>query len=353
LEDAVISPVRTDFMPIKEFKRRALEAVRRGDQPYPVKVMQLEVSFDRAFDRFAYNVAFALRHEIVYRSDGGQFARGFVRASGDLEELHRLYRHGGVASGSSVGLTASFYRRRHPDPKMRWAMSVRFIPRTVTVDPDEEEIIKARPNVMADLANKVLDAAEMITDSSAWNPPNRWGHSRVLRIKDWLRIAREVGYPAFLKLWYYNREPAWWYVRWETTTAERQRMTAATGGKLPFDGNAGVQHGEWRLYPFRAMMNRCRGHDIMDDCANMVAEEMRMAESHIFDSIADINREIIRANSFSNTTVADPTTLRHPISSWLSNDADALGPEASAFAKSFSDLLKNNHSLYSSYIRYP
>jgi hypothetical protein len=344
-------PVRTDFMSIEEFKRRALEAIRRGDQHDPAKVMQLDVPFDAAFDAFAHNVAHALRHEIVYRSDGGRFARGFVRASGDLEKLHRLYRQAGVASGSSIGLTAAFYRRRHPDPKMRWAISVQFIPRTTKVDVDGE-ITNARPEVMAELAYKVLDAAGMILDSSAWNPPNGWGHDRVLRMKDWLHIARELGYPAFLNLWYYNREPAWWYVRWNTTAPERQHMTAATGGKLPFDGNAGAQHGEWRLYPFRAMMSRCRGRDRMDDCANMVAEEMRRAEENIFESIADLNREINRANSVNLGTVGDPHSLLHPFSSSAGTSADALGPEASVFVKSFKDLLKDPHFLYSPYLRY-
>src|SRR5215471_16929749 len=47
-----------------------------------------KVNYNSDFNEFAASVAFALRTMIVYRTDGGRFARGLVRASGDLQNIH-------------------------------------------------------------------------------------------------------------------------------------------------------------------------------------------------------------------------------------------------------------------------
>ena len=158
-----MADVRTDYMPLEEFKHRAIQAIRRGDQPLPKKVIPIEVAFS-SFDKFVHDVAYALRHEVVYRSDGGHFARGFVQASGDLAGIHEVLRKSETRPGAQIRLTALFFRRSHADPTMRWAMSVRFLPRTITIDPDEDTIIHARSDVMSDLekglAQKVLELGD-------------------------------------------------------------------------------------------------------------------------------------------------------------------------------------------------
>lgn len=345
--------VRTDYMPLDEFRHRAIQAIRRGDQSLPAKVIDIKVRFTESFDAFVHDVAYALRHEVVYRSDGGHFARGFVRASGDLAEVHALLRKNEARPGEEVRLTALFFRRNHLDPTKRWAMSVRFLPRTITVDPDEEGIISARPEVMADLekslAQKMLDGVSAAVDSSAWNPPNHWGSDRVKRIRDWIHLAYRVGYPAYLNLWYYDRRAAWWYCRWNTTDSERARMSAGTGGKLPFDGSTGGVSGPWRHYPFKDAIAACRGAD-PDDCVAKAGDIMRNAESDIFDTISDLNQEVQRLAPVTN--LSDPKTMLHPISSMKGATADATGPTVSAFLKHFKSLLTNQMTLYAPYMRY-
>src|SRR5688572_22087536 len=324
-------PTRTDHMPIDEFRRRAVEAKNRGDEHMPVKVLNLKVRFHANFDTFAANVAYAIRHHIVYRSDGGVFARGFVRATGDLNELHKKFLEAKIDTGTKVSLAAGFYRRQHKDPKQQWAMSVRFLPRTINVGKDEEETIVARNDIMAelekDLAEKTLDVASMVLTNPAWNPPNKWGKDRVSRMRDWLHVAHRVGYPNFLNLWYYSRRPAWYYVRWETTKSERKTMTAGTNGQLPFDGNTGGIPEpllEWRQYPFRKLVKQCRGHTNMDDCANMVANELQHAEEEIYLSIQDMNKEVQRLAPAANT---------NPTQGMVGAASDATGAEANAFLK--------------------
>jgi hypothetical protein len=86
-------PGRTDYMSVTEFQRRALAAMERGDQPKPRKLLILDVPYTTEFDVFAANVAYAIRGEVVYRSDGGVFARGFVlNANAFLKHLQSLLR---------------------------------------------------------------------------------------------------------------------------------------------------------------------------------------------------------------------------------------------------------------------
>jgi hypothetical protein len=53
--------VRTDYMPLDEFRHRAIQAIRRGDQSLPAKVIDIKVRFTESFDAFVHDVAYALR----------------------------------------------------------------------------------------------------------------------------------------------------------------------------------------------------------------------------------------------------------------------------------------------------
>ena len=49
------------------------------------------VKFLRNFNAFADDVAYLLRHSMIYRSDSGHRARGIVRANKILKVIHEAY----------------------------------------------------------------------------------------------------------------------------------------------------------------------------------------------------------------------------------------------------------------------
>src|SRR5208282_1764915 len=105
---------QTNYMPEEEFVMRREAAKRRGDI-WMHTSGDLLVPFDSDFDKFAANVAYAIRGLVVYRSDGGVFARGLVRASGHL----KMYHDAQMAvtpptNGTKIRLVAIFYRRKDP-----------------------------------------------------------------------------------------------------------------------------------------------------------------------------------------------------------------------------------------------
>jgi hypothetical protein len=234
---------RTDYMAMEEFKKRAMEHMARGDQPLG-ETRMLVVKFDSDFNRFAANVAYELRHLVVYRTDGGHFARGLVRQTGQLANFHRELLENSIANGTRVSVAARLYRRANPDPTLRWMMSVQFGRLVIAT---EGEQIYASPAVAEqsgkNLAELVLQHAAIVVE----NP--HWSGDRQKRLRDWIKLAQQVGYPGFLDLWYYNRVAVFEYVNWDTTEGRRKAMTTRTAGNLPFDGTTGgMNDAPWRNY---------------------------------------------------------------------------------------------------------
>jgi hypothetical protein len=350
----------TDFMPIEEFQRRARAALVRGDQPRPRKVVIIDVPYSADFDVFAANVAHAIRGEVVYRSDGGVFARGFVRASGDLNKLHDFFRHPENRPGSTVRLVGYLWRRRDPVASMHWVMSIRFALPTIDIGQDEAEQITARQDVMVglekDLVEQILDQATTATDSSAWNRPDKWGIDRVKRIRDWVHLAHFSGYPALLNLWYYDRRAVFEYVqlrvdlnkRW---APERKSMTAATSGKLPFDGDTGFpEHLPWRHYLFREILAKVRGLDT-DSSYVTVGGMMANADDEILRTFSEVQHEVTRAANFQNA-MQNPAVPISPKTTLTGADSDALGVDVNAFLKHLYSLAADPGSLYHTFTRY-
>jgi hypothetical protein len=58
---------------------------------YTITVLTMLVGFDPNLDEFASKVAYELRDKTIYRSDWGKNARGLVRASDDLRQIHHLF----------------------------------------------------------------------------------------------------------------------------------------------------------------------------------------------------------------------------------------------------------------------
>src|SRR6266851_2779763 len=137
---------RTDYMAMEELKKRAQEHIARGDQTLG-ETRMLVVKFDTNFDRFAANVAYELRHLVVYRTDGGNFARGLVRQTGQLANFHRELLENSIANGTRVSVAARLYRRANPDPTLRWMMSVQFGRPVIAVSQNEGGQIYASPAV--------------------------------------------------------------------------------------------------------------------------------------------------------------------------------------------------------------
>jgi hypothetical protein len=119
------TPQRTDYLPAEVYERHVNDALRRGDKTFgdPHKISAV---WDPNYDRFVANVAYELRHYVVYRSDGGQYARGLVRQSGEINAIFHELRKSAPAKGVKIGLLATFWRRQNPNPANRWALIVRF-----------------------------------------------------------------------------------------------------------------------------------------------------------------------------------------------------------------------------------
>jgi hypothetical protein len=353
-------PGRTDYMSIDEFKRRALAAIERGDKPRPRKTLIIDVPYSADFNVFAASVAHAIRGEVVYRSDGGVFARGFVRASGDLEKLHDFFRHPDNRPGSTVRIVGFLWRRQDPAASMRWVMSIRFELPTIDFSKEEVEQINARQDVVTGLekhlVEQMLDQATTATESSAWNPPNRAGVDRVRRIRDWVHTATTAGYPALLNLWYYDRRAVFQYVQLKVSldgrwTPKQKEMTTKTGGRLPFDGDNGFpEHLPWRHYLFREMLAKCRGKDT-DACYAIVGRMMSDAEDEILRTFSEVQHEVNRAASYQNAMQHSAVPI-NPKTTLTGADSGALGVDANAFLKHLMSLANDPNSLYHPFTRY-
>jgi hypothetical protein len=248
--DNASSERRLDYAVREIFRKRADAARKRGDR-YSSSMELHSVNFDSDFDKFAANVAHGLRTKVYYRSDGGNFARGLVRASGDLELIHKAYMASSPPppNGGQIRLRAHFFRRKDPVAENRWVMSIRF------TAPDwgffDEDVIVASPDRIrkgrASLMDDVLQCALMFADEISGTTGKR--------IRAMVALADRLDYPENENLWYYNRAAAREYFSWRTDNKRRQAMTQATGGKLPFDGYV-YPHGNWRIYPFKTILHR-------------------------------------------------------------------------------------------------
>jgi predicted SprT family Zn-dependent metalloprotease len=136
---------RTGFMPLEEFRRRMRMHIDQGWQPVlPRQEIIINPAFSASFEKFARSAAHELRHYIVYRSDGGLFARGLVRSTGDLQRIHKDLHDLGIKEGAKVRLAAALYRRKHAEPTRRYMMAVQFAHIPITGD---AEVVEASPAV--------------------------------------------------------------------------------------------------------------------------------------------------------------------------------------------------------------
>lgn len=228
------------------FRKRARQAHKRGDK-YMGKIEDIRVKFHPKFDQFAAAVAYAIRHKVVYRSDGGKFARGLVRASGDLQKIHAEYVNASTVAGATIRLKAKFWRRKDEKTLNRWVMSIRFSAPDWYGEEKGDEIIadeEVSKSAKARNLDNFIDRGLILCNDI----PGKTGQ----RIKKFLEFADKLKYPHNINLWYYTEYAALHYVNWRTDDKTRRRMTKDTGGKMPFDGHTGSGYtGMWRAYPLQ------------------------------------------------------------------------------------------------------
>jgi len=275
-------------MSIEEFRRRANMQIEGGWSHIPGEVFVIYPEFDLDFDKFAASVAYQLRHQIVYRSDGGVFARGLVRATGDLAILHKEMRDAKIPVNQKVSMAAAMYRRKHSDPTSRYMMSVRFGRVAITEHESIEVNASAQVTAQSDanLGGRILDWAEQAGSEPSWDS------ERKKRIADWAKIARLLGYPRYLELWHYNRSIVAKFVQ---VQFENQREQMTGGRPAPYDGSWGTEN--WRVYPFKLIMAECKRKTNVDDCYAHAANQLKQSEGNVLAMINDVYKAMIKYGS--------------------------------------------------------
>src|SRR5215831_9887143 len=258
--------LRTDYLPPEVYTEHANWAKFHGSGFFHQRLQPLIVPFDSDFDKFAAHVAFAIRHYVIYRTDGGRFARGLVRDSGQLQKIHGYLLHKArMENGSSVRLEALLWRRKHLVPTQRWSMTIEFALAKTDKDIETELIEVPRAKVQAAeniFAEQLLHEAGLVAQNVQRQNPNQGD-----RVSGMVKIATELGYPRCLDLWYYGPLHVDVYLDVHTNNEFRRKMTAQTGGQFPFDGWPMQGEGqswdshEWRAFPYRAILRMCWGKD--------------------------------------------------------------------------------------------
>jgi hypothetical protein len=322
-----------DYTPREALDIRADNSLRAGDK-YVESTSKIAVNYDLQFDKFASNVAHAFRFKMVYRTDGGRIARGLVRASRELQMIHRAYWGAHWKQGDTVHLKAHFFRRRDPVATGRWVMLVRFVATDLTfvdVDlsdatthaADEVAIAKARCGKLDPLLGCVTLSAQA---------PRFKNDIRTKRILAMIDIAEKAGCDQAQRLWYYNRAAAFDYFTWRTNDAKRKTLSAATGGRLPFDGYT-FPHGEWRHYPFAELLNEFASRDL-STCDGAIWNRMVFFEDQISRTFYDIIRELDVAGNAID------------VLNQLPNGASAMYGDGQRFLEHLKTLQKDPKHLY-------
>jgi hypothetical protein len=326
-DQSMTEPQRTDYLPAEVYQRHINEALKRGDRTFADPHILL-VPWNSNFDRFVANVAFELRHYVIYRSDGGKYARGLVRNSDHIADIFKELRKSQPADGTKIRIQATFWRRRDAKAANRWAMIVSFLP--LGIIRMEGEAIDASPAITTQSEKQFVETLLHEADLVAQNI-SRQNSNQGERVSGMVKIAADLGYPQCLELWYYGPAHVEVYLDVHTNNEFRRKMTAKTGGQFPFDGWPMQGEGqnwdshEWRAFPFRAILKLCRRQD-PDQRHAWINNVLLTAEEAIFLSIKKAN--------FRYQTIGD---------------ARALGPLAVRFYDHFQGLQTSNQNLLSAF----
>lgn len=279
----------TDHTPLSVLVKRDNAAMDRGDQ-YVASTRIITVKYAQNFDDFAANVAHKLRHWVVYRTDGGRFARALVRKSGSLEKLHKYWGANNITPSSPVELVATLYRRRDPLAFNRWVMEIFFDkPRPAVIDAETDIVVVTRDRI-EELRSTAMDKVLGVAVTLAEKIPGEEGK----RIRKFVKIADRLGSQAAMNLWYYNYNPMRVYI-FHSTPNQRKEMTEKTNGKMPFDGRAPYANEEWRTYPFREMANK-HGLDDLVKLSDAVQRGLLTYDEKMLKGLNKINAQLSQLN---------------------------------------------------------
>jgi len=174
-------------------------------------------------------------------SDGEDWASVAAQYNVKVDDLISFNFH------TNVPEEVNWYLRRNVgcnvsnDGGINWAFSssanpgIVYIPPSKVIDMDAEDVTVDTRTVM----DRLQEIAKTI--------PGNEG----TRIQEIMNLAAQVGSPADEQLWYYNGLAVLHYIQLETHDSERREMTKDTNGQFPFDGDAGVNFGQWKITPFR------------------------------------------------------------------------------------------------------
>jgi hypothetical protein len=187
---------------------------------------------------------FVEKHRV---SDGEDWASVAAQYNVNVNDLIYFNFH------TNVPEEVNWYLRRNTgcnvsnDGDLNWAFSSSADPGLIYIPPSE--IIDMEPEDITVDTRSLMDRLREIAKTISGNEG--------IRIRERLDIAAKVGPPADEDLWYYNGQAVFKYIQLRTNDSERQEMTKDTNGQFPFDGDAGVNYGNWKLYPFRDILRYC------------------------------------------------------------------------------------------------
>lgn len=320
-------------VPLRVLRKRVRDSVEQGDR-YVTELEPYSYAFRTDFDAFADGVAHSLRHTMVYRSDGGRFARSMVRLTGDLKLIHEAFKAVGTREGDPIRLQVIFVRRRDPAPPRRWMMSLRFRAPD-WVDDADPIIVEPDPGRMQDRRCVAVERLLPMIAVQARTVAGAEGR----HLRNLVEIASRQDCPAHVDMWYYRRTAVAVYMSWRTTDATRDSMTRHTQGRFPFDGSPGYAGGTiltaWRMYPFRDLVEK-HAHVPPMKAAESATETLRYHVGQISQSLGDVERELSRSG---------------PLRSVLSSVPFMDGPKkmygkAVDFLKHLKSLLRDPNSPY-------
>lgn len=277
----------SQYTPMRVLDKRQKDSRARGDR-YVASMKPRLFKFRPNFNVFADQVAHDLRHTMVYRSDGGNFARALVRHSGDLKLIHDLYSSHGLSDGDDIRLEVIYTRRKEPVPPNRWVMQIRFRAPD-WMDGEQGVVVQADPTRVANARCQALDGILGVLELEARKiagPEGKW-------LNKVLEIADRQDCPKNLDLWYYNRQPMVHYMSWRTHDKERREMTSKTNGSFPFDGS-NYLYGEWRIFPFRRVIEQ-HGNEPLESVGPRALRSMLFHVEQISSSLNDVNRELAKS----------------------------------------------------------
>ena len=303
--------IRTDYAEKKFFQDRLRSSMKRGDKHYK-SLKKVKILFQNNFEVLVHRTAYALRHHMTYRSDGGRIARGLVRATGDLGRIHQFYQEQGTSDDAPIWLDVQFWRRKDAKSNRRRVMNIQMAPSEFYVmeeiehKVDENKMRKTRLDKFVDRAG--LLCARIRGENGA----------RIHKLI--LDIADDMPASKVRNLWHYNPLVVKQYVNIYTDDTTRRKMTRTTHGKLPFDGYGGP-HGNWQTYPFRQI-------------ADLYSPDW--PEVRVINKLIGIDKAIYSSHK----------KIENAIDSASLGGGDAYGPLVQKFIKHFKSLKKNKKHIY-------